>query len=72
MATLLAIVKWKVENVRNELGDMCCVVLSHSFMSDFATPWTIAHQVPLSIGILQARQLEWVAIPSSRLLVAML
>ena len=28
--------------------------------------WIVAHQVPLSIGILQARILEWVAIPSSR------
>ena len=28
-------------------------------------PWTIAHQVPLTIGILQARILEWVATPSS-------
>ena len=26
----------------------------------------IAHQAPLSMGILQARRLEWVAVPSSR------
>ena len=32
----------------------------------FATPWTIACQVPLSLGILQTRILEWVAVPSSR------
>ena len=31
----------------------------------FATPWTIAHQAPLSVGILQARILKWVAMPSS-------
>ena len=30
------------------------------------TPWTIAHQVPLSMGILQARILEWVVMPFSR------
>ena len=30
------------------------------------TPRTVACQVPLSMGILQARILEWVAIPSSR------
>ena len=30
------------------------------------TPWTVAHQVPLSREILQARILEWVAMPSSR------
>ena len=32
----------------------------------FATPWTVAHQALLSVGILQARILEWVAIPLSR------
>ena len=30
------------------------------------TPWTVAHQAPLPTGILQARILEWVAMPSSR------
>ena len=32
----------------------------------FATPWIAARQAPLSMGILQARILEWVAIPFSR------
>ena len=32
----------------------------------FATPWTVAHQAPLFMGVLQARILEWVAMPSSR------
>ena len=32
----------------------------------FATPWTAPHQASLSIRILQARTLEWVARPSSR------
>ena len=42
-------------------------VLSHSVVSDcLATPWTVAHQAPLSMGISQARKLEWVAISSSR------
>ena len=31
-----------------------------------ATPWTVGHQAPLSMGILQARILEWVAVLSSR------
>ena len=31
-----------------------------------ATPWTVAHQAPLSMGILQARTLERVAIFFSR------
>ena len=30
------------------------------------TPWTVAHQALLSTGILQARILEWTAMPSSR------
>ena len=29
-----------------------------------ATLWTVAHQAPLSMGILQARILEWVAMTS--------
>ena len=41
-------------------------MLSHSVVSDSVTPWTGAHQAPLSLGILQARILEWVARPSSR------
>jgi len=32
----------------------------------FVTPWTEARQMPLSMGVLQARILEWVAMPSSR------
>ena len=32
----------------------------------FVTPWTVARQAPLSMGILQARILEWVAMSSSR------
>ena len=30
------------------------------------TPWTVAHQAPLSTVILQARILEWTAISFSR------
>ena len=30
----------------------------------FAIPWTVTHQAPLSVEILQARTLEWVAMPS--------
>ena len=29
-------------------------------------PWTVAHQAPLPMGILQARILEWVVISFSR------
>ena len=31
-----------------------------------ATIWTVAHQAPLPMGVLQARILKWVAMPSSR------
>ena len=44
-----------------------CAVLSHfSYVQLFATPWNVAHQTLLPMGILQARILEWVAMPSSR------
>ena len=43
------------------------VILSHfSRVWLSATLWTVAGQAPLSMGILQARILEWVAMPSSR------
>ena len=41
-----------------------CSPLSHVQL--FATPWTVALQAPLSMGILQARILKWVAISFSR------
>ena len=41
-------------------------MLIPSVMSNSVTPWTVAHQTPLSMGSLQARILEWVAMPSSR------
>ena len=41
-------------------------MLSHSVVSDSATSSTVAHQAPLSMGILQARILERIAMPSSR------
>ena len=41
-------------------------MLSHSVVFDSVTPWTVARQAPLSMGILQASILEWVAMPSSR------
>ena len=36
-----------------------CAVFSHVRL--FAAPWTVAHQAPLAMGILQTRILEWVA-----------
>ena len=47
--------------------DQQCSVLSHfSRVRFFATQCTGAHQAPLSMGTLQARVLEWAAMPSSR------
>ena len=43
-----------------------CVYCHFSHVQLFATLWTIAHQACLSSGTLQARILEWVAMPSSR------
>ena len=44
-----------------------CAVLSRSVISDSLQPHGlyVAHQAPLFTGILQARILEWVAMPSS-------
>ena len=45
----------------------CTCMLSH--FSDawlFVTPWTVAHQTTVSMEILQARILEWVAMPSPK------
>ena len=46
------------------LLDKWVYVLSHVRLSE--SPWTVARQALLSMGILQARILEWVAMPSSR------
>ena len=43
---------------------MCGAVLSCPVVWLFVTLWTAAHQAPLSMGILWARILEWVAYPS--------
>ena len=44
--------------VRERERELRCVQL-------FATPWITAHQAPQSIGLSQARILEWVAISFS-------
>ena len=44
---------------------LCCAG-SLSRVQFFVIPWIAAHQAPLSMGIIQARILEWVAMPSSR------
>ena len=42
---------------------LCASSLSHVQL--FVTPWTVAHQPPQFMEILQARTLEWVAMLSS-------
>ena len=48
------------------IGSALRCASSRSRAQLFETPWTVARQAPLSMGILQARILEWVAIPSSK------
>ena len=43
-----------------------CVLGCCSNVHLFVTLWTVAHPAPLSMGIVQARILDWVAISSSR------
>ena len=45
-------------------GCVCTLSLSHVCL--FGTSWTVGRQAPLSMGILQARTLKWVAMPFSR------
>ena len=47
-------------------SDMMCCAQSLSRVRLLATPWTVACQAPLSMGILQARILEWVAMAFPR------
>ena len=57
--------KWNGMAKSTELvSDRVCSVLSCVRL--FGTPRSVAHQAPLSMGLLQARILEWVAMPSSR------
>ena len=46
---------------------MLCMLSHSDDVSDsFVTPWSVAHEGPLTMGTVQARILEWVATPSSR------
>ena len=47
-------------------GMHSCMLSCFSHVLLYATLWTVAKQAPLSIGILQAGILKWVAITSSR------
>ena len=56
-------VTWELRG--GEAQVMGCMLSHFSRVQLFATPWIVARQAPLSMRILQARILEWVAIPSS-------
>ena len=56
----------KVTHLHPSLGAPWCVLSLFSHVWFLAIPWAIARQAPLSMGILQERILEWVALPSSR------
>ena len=55
---------WRSHNVISAIPLCVLSCLSRVWLP--ATPWTVVCQPPLSMEILQARILEWVAIPSSR------
>ena len=43
-----------------------CVCLGTQLCRTLCDPWTVAHQAPVSMGILQARTLEWIDVYSFR------
>ena len=53
-------------SIKNYTLSMNMNMKSFCHVRVFTTPWTVARQAPLSVGILQARILEWVAISFSR------
>ena len=65
--TLLKLI-WQGIEFSWQLFSLTCVCVFGDFSCFrlFATPWTVARQAPVSMGILQARILEWVAISHPR------
>ena len=56
--------KYVVFPARKKIVLNACCHFSRVWLS--ATPWTVACHVPLSMGILQVRILEWATVPSFR------
>ena len=65
LALASKIMLYQTPDFLNIISVLCCS-LSLSYVQIFAAPWTAACLAPLSMGILQARILELVAMPSSR------
>ena len=55
-----------LSRLQGQLLNHVCVHKSLQLCPSLSAVWTVARQAPLSVGILQARILEWVAMPSSR------
>ena len=55
---------WPRSSEKSSQTDGCAELLSHVGL--FVTPWTVASQAPLPMGILQEGILEWIVMPSSR------
>ena len=51
-----------VKNMENPSGLSCCCCSVTQLCPTLATPWTVAHQAPLSMGFSRQEILEWVAI----------
>ena len=59
--------QWVFENSSFGRLQVCMCTLNHSSCVWFPMiPWAVARHAPLSMGILQARILEWVPMPSAR------
>ena len=56
----------KHSSIRENHGNSVRACQVTSVVSDSATPWTVAHQAPLSMGFSRQDYLGWVAMPSSR------
>ena len=57
---------WRLlEKSRNKIT-IWCMLSCFSHVQLFSILWTVARQVPLSMGIFQEGLLEWVTMPSSR------
>ena len=56
----------KIKRVKGPPRPLLLQLGHFSHVQIFETLWSIAHQAPLSMGILQARTLGWVAMSSSR------
>ena len=66
ISCVLCIGRWILHHWAPWEARNACVVLRHWVLADSVTPWTVVHQAPLFLGVLQVRLLERGAMPSSR------